>query len=492
MSMHYLAALCVTVGTFLVLRLLLKRSRSNGETTTSHGRLPPGSRGLPLLGETLHYLAASSTPGLLPPFFKQRLERYGPIFRTSLAGEDLIVSLDAELNAHVLQQEERAFQIWYPPSFMRVFGADNIAAKLGQLHRHMRTLILRLFGPQGTRLVLLHDVQRSARDELRSWLHLPDVEVRTATSRMIFGVTAKKLMSHDDAAASGGSLWKWFHDWTSGLLSFPLSVPGTTFYKCMQGRKNVMKVLKQQLRERRRRSSSSRNSAAAEREAVDFLDLLIDELNKPDAVMDENTALDLLFAMLFASHETTSMVLTVVLKFLTDNPKALQELTEEHEKLLETRIDPDSDITWEEYKSMKFTSHVIHESLRLANIALVLFRKANQDVHIKGYTIPAGSKIMICPLASHLNTKVYKDPSVFNPWRWKDIPEPAGASKDFMVFGGGLRLCAGADFSKLQMAMFLHCLVTKYRWKAISGGTMVFYPGLQFPDGFHIKLLPKI
>ena len=42
-------------------------------------------------------------------------------------------------------------------------------------------------------------------------------------------------------------------------------------------------------------------------------------------------------------------------------------------------------------------------------------------IHImhSGYTIPKGSKIMICPLASHLNMKVYEDPSVFNPWRWK-------------------------------------------------------------------------
>jgi len=134
---------------------------------------------------------------------------------------------------------------------------------------------------------------------------------------MIFGVTAKKLISHDDAA-SGGRLWECFHDWTSGLLSFPVPIPGTTFYRCMQGRKNVMKVLKQQLGERRN---------AAERETVDFFDLVIDELNKPNPMMDKSTALDLLFAMLFASHETTSMVLTVILKYLTDNPKALQELT---------------------------------------------------------------------------------------------------------------------------------------------------------------------
>ena len=50
---------------------------------------------------------------------------------------------------------------------------------------------------------------------------------------MIFGVTAKKLISHDDVA-SGGSLWKCFDAWTKGLMSFPICVPGTAFYKCMQ------------------------------------------------------------------------------------------------------------------------------------------------------------------------------------------------------------------------------------------------------------------
>jgi cytochrome P450 len=50
----------------------------------------------------------------------------------------------------------------------------------------------------------------------------------------------------------------------------------------------------------------------------------------------------------------------------------------------------------------------------------------------------------------------------------QDTAEPAGsASKDFMAFGGGLRLCSGADFAKLQLAIFLHCLVTKYRCSSL-------------------------
>ncbi|KAF7017306.1 hypothetical protein CFC21_030772 [Triticum aestivum] len=418
--------------------------------------LPPGSRGLPVLGESLEFFARS--PSLeLTPFLKRRLERYGPIFRTNLIGEDLIVSLDQDLNNLVFQKEEKLFQIWYPESLMRIMGADCIIATLGTFHKHLRTLVLRLFGPENLRVVLLHEVQQTAQASLLSWLGHPSIEVKEATSSMIFSITAKRLISYD-SSSSDGKLWKQFDAFLQGLLAFPLYIPGTAFYKCMQDRKNVMKILKELLNERKKATCW---------ESVDFIDILIDDLKDKKTLMNEKIALDLLFLLLFAGFETTSSGITATLKFLTGDPKALQELTEEHNNIRKRRANPDSEITWEEYKSMKFTSHVIHEALRLANIAPVMFRKATEEVHIKGYTIPKGSKIM-------------------------DTTEPmGGSSKEFMAFGGGLRLCVGADFAKLEMAVFLHCLVTKYSWKVIKGGNMVLSPGLQFPCGFHIQLLPK-
>uniref|UniRef100_A0A453CEX4 Cytochrome P450 87A3 n=1 Tax=Aegilops tauschii subsp. strangulata TaxID=200361 RepID=A0A453CEX4_AEGTS len=241
---------------------------------------------------------------------------------------------------------------------------------------------------------------------------------------MIFSITAKRLISYD-SSSSDGKLWKQFDAFLQGLLAFPLYIPGTAFYKCMQGRKNVMKILKELLNERKKATCW---------ESVDFIDILIDDLKDKKTLMNEKIALDLLFLLLFAGFETTSSGITATLKFLTGDPKALQELT------------------------------VIHEALRLANIAPVMFRKATEEVHIKGYTIPKGSKIMVSPSSIHLDPTIYKDPNAFNPWRWKDTTEPmGGSSKEFMAFGGGLRLCVGADFAKLEMAVFLHCLVTKYR-----------------------------
>ncbi|XP_037438199.1 cytochrome P450 87A3-like [Triticum dicoccoides] len=425
-----------------------------GSSITAKGRLPPGSRGLPVLGETLQFFAGS--PSLeLHPFFKRRLERYGPIFRTNLIGVDLIVSLDAELNNLVFQQDERLFENWWPESVMRIFGAESIIPSMGSFHKHAKNLILRIFGPENLRLVLLQDVQRTAQASLLSWLDLPSVELKEATSSMIFSVTAKRLISYD-SSSSDGKLWKQFDAFIRGLLAFPLYIPGTAFYQCMQGRKEVMKILRKLFDERKK--------APSRREKVDFIDLLIDTIKEDKLAMSDNFALNLIFLLLFAGFETTSSGITAVIKFLTDNPKALQELTDEHENIRKSRASPDAEITWAEYKSMKFTSCVIHESLRLANIAPLLFKKAREDVHIKAYTIPKGSKVMVCPSIVHLNPTIYEDPNIFNPWRWKEIAEPlGGASKDFMAFGGGLRLCVGAEFAKLQMTMFLHSLVTKYR-----------------------------
>jgi cytochrome P450 len=63
-----------------------------------------------------------------------------------------------------------------------------------------------------------------------------------------------------------------------------------------------------------------------------------------------------------------------------------------------------------------------------------------------------------------LNTEFRVDYNIKLTCFLQDILEPVGGSKNFMAFGGGLRLCVGADFAKLQMAIFLHCLVIKYRY----------------------------
>ncbi|CAI9093952.1 OLC1v1029573C2 [Oldenlandia corymbosa var. corymbosa] len=444
-----------------------------------NGLLPPGSMGWPLLGETLQFFAPTSTFDI-NPFVKQRMKRYGPIFKTSLVGRPVIVSADSDLNYFIFQQEGQSFQSWYPDTFTEIFGRQNVGSLHGFMYKYLKNMVLNLFGPEGLKR-MLPEVEMAANRDLKRWSTQNSVELKDATASLIFDLTAKKLISYDPEKSSE-NLRKNFVAFIQGLISFPLNIPGTAYHKCLKGRKRAMKKLKAMLQERR---------ANPRKQQSDFFDYVLQELDREDTLLTEGIALDLMFVLLFASFETTSLALTLAVKLLAENPSALKELTAEHEAIIRKRENPDSSLTWSEFKSMTFTFQVINETVRLANIVPGIFRKALKDIHFKGYTIPAGWAVMACPPAVHLNPSRYKDPLEFNPWRWQGI-DMNGATRNFMAFGGGMRFCVGTDFTKLQMAVFLHCLVTKYKCQAISGGEILRTPGLQFPNGFFVQLSEKV
>ncbi|KAK2372160.1 cytochrome P450, family 708, subfamily A, polypeptide [Trifolium repens] len=420
-----------------------------GRNPCCNGKLPPGSMGLPLFGETLQFFSPYTSSDI-PPFINQRMKRYGPIFKTNLVGIPVVVSTDPDLNYFIFQQEGKIFQSWYPDTFTEIFGKQNV------------------------------EVEQAACRTLQQSSCQDSVELKEATERMIFDLTAKKLISYDSTKSSE-NLRENFVAFIQGLVSFPLDIPGTAYHKCLQGRKRAMKMLTNMLQERRE---------MPRKQQMDFFDYVIEELRKKGTMLTEAIALDLMFVLLFASFETTSLALTYAIKLLSDNPLVFKQLQEEHEAIIKRRENPNSGVTWQEYKSMKFTFQLITETARLANIAPGIFRKALREISFKGHTIPAGWAIMVCPPAVHLNPAKYQDPLAFNPSRWEGL-EPNGATKHFMAFGGGMRFCVGADFAKVEMAVFLHCLVTKYRWRPIKGGNIVRTPGLQFPNGFHIQITEK-
>ncbi|XP_062074212.1 cytochrome P450 87A3 [Humulus lupulus] len=443
-----------------------------------NGKLPPGSMGLPLLGETLQFFSPNTSSDI-PPFIKKRMKRYGPIFKTSLVGRPVVVSTDPDLNHFIFQQEGHLFQSWYPDTFTEIFGKQNVGSLHGFMYKYLKNMVLNLFGPESLKRMLT-EVEQATNGNLQHWSTQNIVELKESTARMIFDLTAKKLISYDENNSSE-NLRENFVAFIQGLISFPLDIPGTAYHKCLQGRKKAMKMLKNLLQERR---------ANLKKERSDFFDYVLEELQKQGTFLTEEIALDLMFVLLFASFETTSLAITLAVKLLTDHPLVLKELTEEHDRIVTNRENADSGVTWKEYKSMTFTFQVINETVRLANIVPGIFRKTLRDIQFKGYTIPADWAVMVCPPAVHLNPAKYEDPLAFNPWRWRGI-ELNGGSKHFMAFGGGMRFCVGTEFTKVQMAVFLHCLVKKYRWSQIGGGNIVRTPGLQFPNGFQVQIMEK-
>jgi cytochrome P450 len=84
---------------------------------------------------------------------------------------------------------------------------------------------------------------------------------------------------------------------------------------------------------------------------------------------------------------------------------------------------------------------------------------------VRGHLIPKGWRVLVYFRAVHLDAAVHDDPHAFNPWRWKERADLVMSSSGFTPFGGGQRLCPGLDLARLEASIFLHHLVTSFRYK---------------------------
>ncbi|KAF5175062.1 Cytochrome p450 [Thalictrum thalictroides] len=442
-------------------------------------KLPPGSMGLPFIGETLQLFASQSSFDI-HPFIKKKMNRYGPIFKTNLVRRPIVITTDPEFSHFLFLQEGNSTETYIPflESSRNNFEKNNM-----NIHKYLRNMVLGYFGTEKQKEKLLTEMQEMVGRNIAIWSKQPSVELKQVTANMAFGYATKKILSYDSSKFSE-NLEDTFIGFLRGLMAFPLNIPGTAYHKCEKDKKKVMAILKDLVTERLNFGNANQYG--------DFLDVIIEEMKKDEPVFDIDGATYIVFAILLASFETISLALTLAIKFISEDSAVLTELTEEHEKIIKNRENVNSAITWNEYKSMTFTANIIGETLRLGNLSQLIFRRAIKDIEVNGYTIPSGWGIIVYPPAIHLNPYKYEDPLLFNPWRWKGQGSNT-ASKTFMPFGGGCRLCAGAGYTKLQMTIVLHLLVTKYRWTKIKGGEVIQRLGrVGFPNGLHIKVTERI
>lgn len=252
-------------------------------------------------------------------------------------------------------------------------------------------------------------------------------------------------------------------------MSLPTNIPGTTYHRCLKKQKSTLKIMKTMIEDRQAKLPEERTRG-------DFLDHIVEDM-KTNNLLTSDLISYTMFGLLLATFETISTTLTMML--LTQHPLVVQELERENKEIVQKRGSVETGMTWKEFRSLTFTIQVINEALRLGNF-------------VPEYTIPEGWTIMVVPSAIHLNPETYKDPFVFNPWRWKDLAaNNVTSAKYFIPFGGGMRLCPGAEFSKVLMTLFLHVLATKYSWSEVKPGEIIRAPTMGFGKGYYIKVAEK-
>ncbi|XP_050230477.1 cytochrome P450 85A-like [Mercurialis annua] len=428
--------------------------------------LPPGTMGWPVFGETTEFLKQG------PNFMKNQRARYGNFFKSHILGCPTIVSMDPEVNRFILMNEAKGLVAGYPQSMLDILGKCNIAAVHGSTHKYMRGALLNLISPTMIRHQLLPTIDVFIRSHLSNW-HGQIIDIQHKTKEMALLSSLKQVAGADSASFSQAFMPE-FVKLVLGTLSLPIDLPGTNYRRGFQARKNIVSLLRQVM-ENRRKSNEIYE---------DMLGCLMKTEDNRHKLSDDEI-IDQIITVLYSGYETVSTTSMMSLKYLHDHPQFLEELRKEHLAIREKKK-PEDPINFDDLKTMRFTRAVIFETSRLATIVNGVLRKTTKEMEINGFVIPEGWRIYVYTREINYDPYLYPDPFTFNPWRWMD--KSLESQNYLFIFGGGTRHCPGKELGIAEISVFLHYFVTRYRWEEVGGDTLMKFPRVEAPNGYHLRV----
>ncbi|KAJ4784969.1 Abscisic acid 8'-hydroxylase 1 [Rhynchospora pubera] len=412
-------------------------------------RLPPGTMGMPYIGETLQLYSAKN-PDI---FFSSKEKQHGPIFKTHILGYPCIMMSSPEAAKFILVTRADLFKPTYPASKERMLGRQAIFFQQGDYHARLRRLVLRAVMPDAIR-------SRVAEIDAVALSTLQSLEGRTINTfqemkTYAFNVALQSIFGKEEMTCME-ELKQCYYTLEKGYNSLPINLPRTLFREAMKARKRLGQIVANII-------SSKRNQQSE----VDK-GLLASLIDPKEALTDDQIA-DNIIGLIFAARDTTASVLTWIIKYLAENPEVLQAVKEEQEEIIKSKEERREDkwLTWADTKSMEVTTRVIHETMRIASVISFTFREAVEDVEYEGYIIPKGWKVMPLFRNIHHSPDFFSDPEKFDPSRFKATPKP----NTFLPFGNGSHSCPANELAKLEIRVLLHHLTTKYSWSTPEGET---------------------
>jgi cytochrome P450 len=201
---------------------------------------------------------------------------------------------------------------------------------------------------------------------------------------------------------------------------------------------------------------------AAGGDAGDLLSMLLHAQDEDGSRMTDRQLRDEVITLFLAGHETTALALSWTWWLLAQNPRAEAKLHAELDAVL-----AGGSPTLEDLPKLRYTDHVISESMRLYPPAWGMARLAIEDAEIGGYRIPKGSGVSLSQWVVHRDARWFESPQEFRPERWegdllKRLPRFA-----YFPFGGGPRQCIGNTFALMEVALLLATIAQKFRVRLV-------------------------
>jgi retinoid hydroxylase len=423
--------------------------------------LPPGSLGLPFIGEPPRILSND--------YLLAQYKKYGSIFKTRVMGRNIAVFMGAEANRFVLQNGMKHF-VWrdgWPPTFVEMLG-ESLFVQDGEEHRLKRRLIMPAFHRQALHNYLF-TMEAISRRTLQKWEKLGRFRFLEQNKQFTFEIASTLLMGQ--APQDLERLSKLFVTLTSGFITVPLKWAWTPYGKALSARRELMDYIDRAIEERRQHPSH------------DALGLLIETRDEEGNALSNEELQSQTLLLLFAGHETSASMLSSLAMILPENPHIWEKLKAE-----QAALNLGETLTMDDIRKMTYLDQVLQEIERLYPPVPAGFRGVAEEFEFNGYRVPKGWTALYMINAAHRDPAIFKEPDKFDPERFSLERNEASVPFSMVGFGGGARICVGYAFAQLEMKVLLSYLLRYYIWELIPKQRLntFYFPTLQARDGVEV------
>ena len=440
----------------------------------SRNSLPPGPRGLPIVGSLIDYFRD------MLGFLLKTAQTYGDIAFFRLGSRRVYLFSHPDYIKDVLVTNNRNFQKSRALQRSKIVLGEGLLTSEGETHLRERRIIQPVFHHK--RIKAYADVMADFASRIGAdWKNGDVVDIHREMMRLTLAIVVKTLFGAEIRSGAddiGKSLTTIVNQFPRML--FPLSeyldripLPGTRkFFNAL----DTLDATVYRLIEEARKSKEYGD---------DLLSMLLSAQDEQGGEgLTDLQVRDEVMTLFLAGQESTANSLVWTWYLISQNPGVEHKLHDELDSVLGWRVPVVDDL-----KKLVFTRMVFSESLRLYPPAWTVVRRAVEDYRIDGYVVPRGADIYMSQYVVHHDPRFFRDPFKFDPERW--IQKQASSLPQFAYFpfGGGPRLCIGESFAWMEGIMLIAAIASKWKMRLVPGQSVVPKPLITIRPKYGMKMI---
>ena len=431
--------------------------------------LPPGPKGLPLLGNMLQLRRDQLG------FLLEVQRRYGRMATIHIGRTPVVLLFRPEHIRYVLTENPRNFtnrevagglvfgKLLLFSLLARTFSnkvteglsqmvGDFLLTTDGSYHDRQRRLLQPAFSRRRVENYSGMIVQYT-REAVERWQPGMEVDMASEMQALILRMIVKMMLNIDvlkevpNVAEIIDGMISNPISVIEGLLNLPLNLPFTPFGKRMAAKDKCDAVIYDLIEQR----------LADNHDVGDILSILLSAEDENGNKISRKEVRDALVSLIAAGHETTTNTLIWTMYLLSEHPVVFEKVQAELRTVLGGR-DPELG----DLPQLTYLDQVIKESMRLYPSGWVQGRCAVEDFELDGYRFPSGTLLMFNQWVLHRHPDLWEDADTFRPERWDPLQGQKALRWAYFPFGGGSRMCLGKSLAQLELFLVLPMILQHY------------------------------